>query len=66
MCLNDFAIMILQRNPQVLKSPMGKELADILQNKDDARGQQMANNICNSYGVTKEEIVKQAKQFFHL
>lgn len=62
--LEDFAIMMLKRNPKIANSPQGREFIDILQSKDEQRGQQMAKNYCNSYGTTPEEGYNQARKFF--
>lgn len=54
----------IQNSPQIANSPQARELIQILQSGDVARGEQMAMNICNSYGVTKEDGYSQARNFF--
>lgn len=56
---------MIQNNPNVLNNPMAKNFIGILQSGDAKRGEEMANNILSSYGITKEQAVNQARQFFH-
>ena len=64
--LFQFAMNIIGNNPKIKNSPQGKELMNILQTNDSARGQKMAENLLNTYGVSKEEAISQARQFFHI
>lgn len=56
--------MFLQRYPQIANSPQGQEFLSILRSGDVARGEQMAQNFCSSYGVTPQEALAKAQQFF--
>lgn len=64
--LEQFAIMLLQKNPKIANSPQGQQFLEILKSGDSERGQQMAQNFCNSYGVTPEEGYNQARKFFNI
>lgn len=64
--LEQFALMLLKKNPKIASSPQGKEFMDILESGDAERGQQMAQNYCKSYGVTPEEGYNQARKFFNI
>lgn len=64
--LEQVAMMLLQKNPNIANSPQGQQFMDILKSGDAARGQQMAQNFCQSYGVTTDEALRQAQQFFNL
>lgn len=59
-----FAANLLSRNPNVANSPQGRALVDILRSNDDARGRQMAANICQEYGVSEEEAARMAMSRF--
>lgn len=61
-----FAMQMIQNNPQVMNNPMAKEYLQIIQNGDSAKGQEVANNILKTYGLTKEQALGQAAQFFHI
>lgn len=64
--LFQFAMNIIGNNPKIKNSPQGKELMNILQTNDSARGQKMAENLLQTYGVSKEEALGQAKRFFNI
>lgn len=60
------AMNLINQNPNVAANPQAKELIDIINSGDSARGEQMANNILNSYGISKEQGLTDAKKFFGL
>lgn len=41
-------------------------MIDIIKSGDANRGQQIARNLCNTYGVKPEDAIAQAKSFFHI
>lgn len=55
----------MNRDPRVANNPMASEFMDILKSGDQSRGEQLAQNICKSYGISKEQALKQARSFFH-
>lgn len=57
---------MLQSNPAIANNPIAQSYINVIRSGDSERGQQIAQNILNSYGVTKEEALSQAAQFFHL
>lgn len=62
----NFAMQMMMKNSGAQNTPMGREFMDILQSGDERRGIQLANNLCQSYGTSKEDALNQARQFFHL
>lgn len=60
------AMNLINQNPNVAANPQAQELMQIIQSGDSARGEQMANNILSSYGITKEQGLSDAKKFFGL
>lgn len=64
--LQQFAINLLRNNPNVVKNPQAQEMLKVIQNGDSQRGQMIAENLCKTYGITKEDALTQAKQFFHI
>lgn len=56
---------LLQNNPNIQNNPQMREYLNILQNNDAVRGQQVAENLCKTYGLTKEQAIEQAKKFFN-
>lgn len=59
-----FAMNMLRRNPSISQNPRNQDLLQVIQSGDDARGQQIAENLCKTYGVTPQEAVNMATDFF--
>ncbi len=55
---------LLQRNPQIQTNPLAKNMMNVLQNGDAAKGEEIARNLCQSYGVSPEQAYNMAMQFF--
>ena len=55
-----FAMMMLQRNPQIANTPQGRQFMQILQSGDAQAGAQMAQNICGSMGKTPQQAAQEA------
>lgn len=61
-------------NPLNLLSMLLKQRPDLtnngyvqtIQQNDSQRGEQIANNICASLGMTREQATAKAREFFHL
>lgn len=64
--IQQFAMNLLQNNPNVAKNPQAQEMLKVIQNGDSQRGQMIAENLCKTYGITKEDALTQAKRFFHI
>lgn len=52
------------QNPEALNNPRAQSLISIIQSGDAQRGEEAAMNILESMGVSKEEGIQQAMQFF--
>lgn len=61
-----FAINMINRNPQVANNPRAQELLQVIKSGDSAKGEQIANNLCNTMGVDKNQAIQEAKRFFHI
>lgn len=57
-----FAMAALNANPNFRNKPMAQEFMRILQSGNEAEGIEMANNIMQSYGLSKDQAVQQAGQ----
>lgn len=60
------ALEQLKNNQNVKSNPMAQGMIDVVESGDAKRGEQMANNLCESMGITKEDALKQAKAFFNI
>lgn len=59
-----FAMQMIQRNPQISNNSIAQQYLQIIQNGDSTRGEQIANNILKSYGMNREQGINQALGFF--
>lgn len=64
--IRDMALKLLSQNPNVANNPNAQEFIKVIQKGDSIRGEQIAQNLCNSYGMSKEDALRNAKSFFHL
>lgn len=53
-----FAINLIQNNPAMANNPQAQNVLQILQSGDSKKGEEFANNILNSYGLTKEQAMQ--------
>lgn len=60
----DFAMRMIEGNPSVGNNAVNRNYIDILKRGDSTQGRQIADNLCQTYGVSYEEAVRQAKSFF--
>ena len=60
----DFLMNMIQNNPQIANNPQAKEWIKVIQDGDAARGEQIANNLLNSMGMTKDQAKQQISQRF--
>lgn len=58
------ALSLISRNPSVANNPQAQNLISVIQNGDSKKGEEIARNLCNTYGVTPEQAFTQAKNFF--
>lgn len=62
----NFAMSMIQRNPQIARNPRAQQLISVIQNGDSEQGEQIAMNLCETYGTTKEQAISDAKNFFKI
>lgn len=58
------AISLISKNPSIANNPQAQNLISVIQNGDSKKGEEIARNLCNTYGVTPEQAFTQAKNFF--
>lgn len=64
--LKDFALGYIRQNPNVANNPNAQGMLNVIESGDSAKGEQIARNLCQTYGITPEQAIQQAKQFFGL
>lgn len=60
------AMNLISQNPNIANNPQAQNLIQVIQNGNAEEGQKIAQNLCQTYGVSPEDAIKQAKQFFHI
>lgn len=55
----------LRNNPNIANNPQAQNYIQILQSGNAQAGQQIAENLLKTYGMTKEQGMNQVRQFFH-
>lgn len=58
------AMAMAQRDPRISSNPNAQHLLKVIQSGDRDRGIQIADNLCTTYGVSREDAIAQAKRFF--
>ena len=66
MALAQMAMNRISSDPNFRNNPQARAFADIMQRGDIAQGQEMARNLCQSFGVSEQEALQQAKSFFRI
>lgn len=64
--ISQLAMQMMARNPNLANNPQAMHMLQVIQSGDSMEGQKIAENLLNSYGVSKEQGIQQAKNFFHL
>lgn len=62
--ITDMATQMIRNNPQVNQSPFAQAGINAILNNDTQAGEQLANNILSSMGMTKEQALEIAKERF--
>lgn len=53
-----------QMRQRTQNNPMAQGMLDIIESGDTAKGEQVADNICKSMGVSRDEAISQARRYF--
>lgn len=57
------AMNMIEKNPNLLDTPMKKAMFQALQSGDSQKGEELARNFCATYGMNPQEASQQAQQF---
>jgi hypothetical protein len=52
------------QNSAIANNPRAQEMLQVIQSGDAQKGQQIAMNLCKTYGVSKEQAVGMATEYF--
>lgn len=62
----DSMVKRLTANPAIADNPQAQSYIRVLQSGDAAKGEELANNLLETYGMTKEQAMQQAMSFFRI
>lgn len=60
--LTDVAAQMIRNNPNIQQSPFAQAGMNAILNNDAKAGEQLANNILQSVGMTKEQAMELARK----
>lgn len=55
---------VMQRRPDVKDNQQAMGYLNVISSGDSKRGAEVADNLCKTYGMSREQMLQQAKQFF--
>lgn len=58
------ALQLLATRPEIAGNPRAQEMLGILRDGDAQRGEELANNLLGNYGMTREQALARAREFF--
>lgn len=64
--IKNLAMNLIYQNPQIAQNPNAQSMLNVIERGDAQKGEEIARNLCNSYGITPEQALTQAKRFFHI
>lgn len=64
--IRDFALGMLSRSPRLQRNPNAQSMIQVIQSGDSKKGEEIARNLCETYGIKPEDAVQQARSFFHI
>lgn len=62
----DVAMRMIQSRPDIMQNPNARSMIEVIQSRDANRGTQIAQNLCQSMGMTPEQALQQAKSYFKI
>lgn len=65
--IQQFAMQLINQNRDKFKNnPQAQNMINIIENYNEQQGIELANNLLNSYGDTKENAMKKALNFLNI
>lgn len=59
-------VNMIKANPAIADNPQAQAYLDVLESGDAEKGEELANNLLSTYGMTKEQALTEAKKFFRI
>lgn len=62
----DAMLDAIKASPAIANNPQMQSYIEVLESGDSKRGEEIANNLLKTYGMTKEDALAQARAFFRI
>lgn len=62
--LQQMAQQMMKMNPNLANNPQVQNYMNVIMSGDAQKGEEIAKNLCQSFGVKPEQAVQQAQQYF--
>lgn len=59
-------VKMLRANPAIADNPQAQSYLAVLESGDAKKGEELANNLLETYGTTKDDALAQARRFFRI
>lgn len=59
-----FALNLIANNPNIIQNDKQRHWVDVIKSGNNQEGEQLANNLLQTYGIKREDIPNIAQQFF--
>lgn len=66
MNIRQMASNVIRRNPQIANNPKAQKYLSVIENGSDQQGQELAINILNSHGLTKEQAMNDISKAWNI
>lgn len=63
---NQALVNMVRATPAIANNPQMQAYLDVIESGDSKRGEELANNLLKTYGMTKEDALAAAKAYFRI
>lgn len=63
---NQALVNMVRSNPAIANNPQMQTYLDVIESGDSKRGEELANNLLKTYGMTREDAIAAAKAYFRI
>lgn len=60
--IRSLALQMISQNPRIANNPTAMQMINAIQSNDPKKGEELADSICKTYGLTREQALQQAQQ----
>lgn len=60
----DMLVNMALQNQNIANNPRAQQMLQVIQSGDTRKGEEIAMNLCKTYGVSKEQAITMATDYF--